>query len=115
MRRSAAAEQYRHLYNTPQWKALRAQILNRDNYTCQWISCGKLLVGTHRQHNGPAVHHKRDHKGDKTLFFDPFNLIAVCKECHDKDIQRYTHRGYIAGADEDGRPIDPNHPWNSKA
>lgn len=84
----------------------------RDGFKCQWIGCGKLLIGGHREHNAPVVHHKKDHKGDQRLFYDPDNLMAICKECHDRDAQRTTHTGFIAGHDDTGRPIDPNHPWN---
>jgi hypothetical protein len=46
------------------------------------------------------------------LFLDPSNIISICKQCHDMAAQRASHRGYISGHDEDGRPLDPNHPWN---
>ena len=37
---------------------------------------------------------------------------GVCKACHDTLVQREEARGYTIGADIDGRPVDPNHPWN---
>jgi 5-methylcytosine-specific restriction endonuclease McrA len=61
-----------------------------------------------------VAHHKRDHKGDLKLFLDEENLMTVCKECHDRDAQKATHRGFVTGHDEDGRPLDPNHPWNRR-
>jgi hypothetical protein len=38
--------------------------------------------------------------------------MSICKACHDTHAQRTTHRGYISGHGEDGRPLDVNHPWN---
>lgn len=110
--RTAAANEYRKLYKRPRWQALRKAVLLRDGFRCQWIGCGKILTGNHRQHNGPVVHHKKDHKGDLRLFYDLDNLMAICKECHDRDAQKAGHREYIAGHGEDGRPLDPDHPWN---
>lgn len=104
--------EYRELYSSAAWSILRERILLRDSYTCQWHGCGRSLIGKGNQPNAPVVHHIKDHKGNKALFFDEQNLMAVCKECHDGSVQRHTHRGYISGHDEDGKPLDPNHPWN---
>ncbi|MCB5411485.1 HNH endonuclease [Pseudogemmobacter faecipullorum] len=103
--------EHRALYNTKAWTTLRKQILSRDDYRCQWPGCGSLLIGRHLAPNAPIVHHKLDHKGDWQLFTDPANLMAVCKACHDRAAQEASHRGFIAGHDEDGRSIDPGHPW----
>ncbi|MBC22292.1 MAG: HNH endonuclease [Phycisphaerae bacterium] len=107
-----AERPWRKLYCTKAWAKLRQATLVRDGFTCQWPGCGKLLTGSHHQHNAPVVHHKTDHKGDRTLFFDPGNLESLCKEHHDQDAQRQTHRGYVSGHDADGRPLDPDHPWS---
>ncbi|ANW34249.1 HNH endonuclease [Ketogulonicigenium vulgare] len=106
---------HRRLYDLKAWKMLRRQIFVRDMWTCQWPGCGVMLAQPKRDEplppNAATAHHKRDHKGDIDLFLDPDNLMAVCKQCHDRSIQEATHRGFIAGHDEDGRPIDPAHPW----
>ncbi|RWR09912.1 HNH endonuclease [Sinirhodobacter populi] len=86
-------------------------MLIRDDYRCQWPGCGCLLIGHGSAPNAPVVHHRRDHKGDPVMFSDPSNLMAICKECHDRAAQETTHRGFIAGHDTDGRSIDPAHPW----
>jgi 5-methylcytosine-specific restriction endonuclease McrA len=106
--------EYRALYALPAWRPLRKRILDRDNWTCQWPGCGRLLIGKAPAPDSPVVHHRRDHKGDMALFLDPKNLMSVCKECHDNGAQRATHRGYVSGHDEDGRPVDPEHPWNRR-
>nr|WP_170265275.1 HNH endonuclease [Pseudochrobactrum saccharolyticum] len=106
--------EHRKLYALPAWQQLRLQIFQRDNYICQWPGCGELLIGKGNVPNSPVAHHKKDHKGDMELFLDPENIIAVCKSCHDQPVQRATHRGYISGHDDDGRPVDPDHPWNKR-
>jgi 5-methylcytosine-specific restriction endonuclease McrA len=107
--------EHRALYNHPAWQPLRKAVFLRDGYVCQWPGCGKPLIGKGNAPDAPVAHHKRDHKGDLKLFLDKQNIMATCKECHDGAIQRATHRGYIAGHDENGRPIDPDHPWNRSA
>ena len=108
------ADSYRHLYRDRRWwgpNGIRLQALVRDLYTCQ--RCGCLLV-THDRHHPRAavVNHKIPHKGDPALFFDPDNTESVCKTDHDALIQREEKRGYVIGADVEGRPVDPAHPWN---
>ena len=110
-RRRAHRPEHRALYNLPQWSILRRKVLDRDNWTCQWSGCGTHLIGKGNAHNAPVAHHKQDHKGNLDLFLDEGNIIAVCKQCHDQQAQRFTHRGYVSGHDEDGFPIDPDHPW----
>ncbi len=104
--------EYRSLFKHPAWRQLRLSIFLRDNYTCQWPGCGRSLIGKGNDPDSPVAHHRKDHKGDLKLFLDPANLMSVCKECHDGAAQRATHRGYVPGHDEHGRPRDPDHPWN---
>ena len=112
--RSAEAEAYRKLYRDKRWcgpHGVRQQALLRDLYTCQ--RCTRLLVTSNRQHPRAAVvNHKKPHKGDEALFFDLENAEAVCKSCHDALIQKEEARGYAIGNDINGRPVDPDHPWN---
>jgi 5-methylcytosine-specific restriction endonuclease McrA len=112
--RSAEAEAYRRLYRDPRWcgpHGVRQQSLLRDLYTCQRCNC--LLVSGNRHHPRAAVvNHKKPHKGDEVLFFDLDNTEAVCKSCHDALIQKEEARGYTIGSDINGRPVDPQHPWN---
>lgn len=109
-----ADAQYGHLYNSQRWRGphgIRQQALRRDRYTCQ--RCGCLLVeGQPRHPQAATINHKQAHKGKPDLFFCLANTEATCKACHDGVVQRIEARGHVAGSDIDGRPIDPNHPWN---
>lgn len=48
----------------------------------------------------------------RKLFWDPSNHQALCKTCHDSEKQRLEKSGRVAGCDESGTPVDPNHHWN---
>lgn len=73
-------------YKTARWRALRQTILIRDAYTCQ--RTGQVLGGKHPAPDSPVVNHKRPHRGDERLFWDPNNLETVSKAVHDGEIQR---------------------------
>lgn len=110
--RSAAAEAYRRLYRTSRWQRLRLAILARDLYRCS--RCGVALYGQPPALHSPVVNHRIPHRGDLALFWDEANLEAVCKGCHDRDIQAEELNGYHRGVGPDGFPVDPNHPWNRR-
>lgn len=112
--RSPEAEAYRKLYKDARWcgpRGIRRQALLRDLYTCQ--RCGCIVIeGNRHDPRAAVVNHKRAHKGDPALFFDLANTETVCKADHDTAIQREEARGYRIGSDINGRPLDPQHPWN---
>jgi 5-methylcytosine-specific restriction protein A len=66
---------------------------------------GRLTAAT-------VVDHITPHRSDPKLFWDPANHQAICKPHHDSTKQRQEVRGYVAGSTVDGRPLDPDHPWN---
>lgn len=79
-------DKWRSWYKTQRWRDLRKVILARDLYTCQ--RTGVLLVGKYPAPNSPVVDHKRPHRGDQALFWDPDNLHAISKAFHDSEKQR---------------------------
>ena len=103
--RSQRAAEYRRLYKTPAWRALRAHQLARQPL-CQRCSTDQRPV------SATVVNHKLPHKGDARLFFDPGNLESTCKPCHDGLIQSEERRGHATGHDTQGWPLDPEHGWN---
>jgi hypothetical protein len=52
--------------------------------------------------------------GDRQLFFDRKNLQAMCRSCHAQKTAREVLGNPGKGADEQGMPLDPNHPWNQE-
>lgn len=79
-------EPWRKWYKTARWRALRLEVLVRDNYTCQ--RTGVICGGKYPAPDSPTVNHKRPHRGDERLFWDSDNLETVTKAVHDGEIQR---------------------------
>ncbi len=102
-RRSPEARAWRALYQTPQWKALRRAQLAAHPFCSRHPA--RLVQAT-------VVNHRRPHKGDRDLFFDPSNLESVCKDCHDGPIQKDENRGMGCAVDPDGYPLSPTHRAN---
>lgn len=63
-------------------KELRQSVYQRDDYTCRlcYIRGGTL-----------TLHHIIPCYQDKTLFFDPENLVTVCDSCHKTKINNHEH------------------------
>ncbi len=98
-RRNARLE-YRVWYGTPQWRALRASQLGKQPLCERCQSRGTIKPAN-------VCHHRKAHKGDEALFWDPDNLASLCANCHDVDEQRI-ERGGKARSDVDatGWPLD---------
>ena len=62
------------MYRTPQWRALRAACLRAAGHACVVPGCANRAT---------IADHREPHRGDNGLFFDPSNLQAMCKPCHD--------------------------------
>jgi len=54
--------------------------------------------------------HVIPHKGDADLFWYG-HLQALCKTHHDST-KKQQEAGKGMGYDDDGKPLDPTHPWN---
>lgn len=70
---------------------------------CYCMDREKLVAAT-------VADHIKPHNGDPELFEG--DLQSLCTPCHSKVKQIEESRGFRIGCDTDGRPIDPNHPWN---
>ena len=102
--RSPEAQAYRHLYKSTAWKKGRIAFLARNPLCKRCLDAKRLTQAT-------VVHHIKPHKGDAALFFSWSNWMALCKPHHDGIVQSEEANGYLKGS-IDGRPRDPNHPWN---
>jgi 5-methylcytosine-specific restriction protein A len=82
-RKRAEFHPWRALYKTKRWMQLRWATLVRDLFTCQM--CGKIEADSSKL----VADHKRPHRGDEALFFDPENVETLCASpCHAKHKQR---------------------------
>jgi 5-methylcytosine-specific restriction protein A len=52
------------------------------------------------------VDHARPHRGDSRLFFDPENLVSLCKPHHDTTKQRQEHGRRTIVVDAEGWPLE---------
>lgn len=101
--RSPEAQAYRRLYGTARWRRTREAQLTKQPL-CE-MCLPRITRATVCDHVDPKS------KASPTTFFaGPF--ASLCKPHHDGAKQRQERRGYVVGCDADGRPRDPNHPWN---
>jgi 5-methylcytosine-specific restriction endonuclease McrA len=83
--RTSAPAPWESWKKTYRWQQLRASILLRDQYQCQWPGCGRI----HSDTSQLVADHRQPHRGDKKLFWDPTNLQTLCASpCHNKHKQR---------------------------
>lgn len=74
---------WRALYKTKRWRQLRWATFVRDMFTCQM--CGKVEGDSSKL----TADHRKPHRGDEALFFDPDNIQTLCTTpCHVKHKQR---------------------------
>ena len=103
-RRSAQAIEWRRLYKTARWQAIRKAQL------AAFPLCQTCMT---RGHVTPATvcnHANKDSKATVEGFYEgPFS--SECAPCHDSVIQKQEKRGHIIGCDESGIPLDPMSAW----
>jgi hypothetical protein len=68
-----AQSAYSELLKDPRWQRKRLEILQRDNWTCQW--CGDKESTLH-------VHHKDYESGKAPWEYEDSWLMTVCEDCH---------------------------------
>lgn len=64
---------YSNKLSDPKWQKKRLQILDRDNWECQW--CGDDKSELH-------VHHLVYRKGNEPWEYDDRELLTLCEKCH---------------------------------
>ena len=85
-RRRCEVDPWRAWYASARWRALRLDVLLRDGWRC--AICDVVLCAGRKAARSAVVDHRRAHRGDPMLFWDPHNLQAMCKTCHDAEKQR---------------------------
>jgi 5-methylcytosine-specific restriction protein A len=104
--RRREAKPWRAFYNTARWKALRDRQLAKQPLCERCIAKGLVVRAT-------VAHHRERHEGDAVKFFQG-ELASSCAPCHDVVEQGIEARGYEIGCDASGRPLAPDHPWNTR-
>jgi 5-methylcytosine-specific restriction protein A len=80
------------------WRKLREMHLAKEPLCRRCGEVGRTTPAT-------VVHHRKAHRGDLGLLYDPENLEALCKPCHDSS-GRLDDLGRPA-VGLDGYPLDP--------
>jgi 5-methylcytosine-specific restriction endonuclease McrA len=92
--------QYAHLYNTPAWRRRRMHQLRRQPLCQQCRDVHKRVTAA------SVAHHVVPHNGNTDLFYRG-ELMSLCRQCHDQDMQSLEKGGtprLTIGLD--GWPID---------
>lgn len=102
--RRAAEKPWRRWYQSPEWRRLRSNQMQRDPWCAACAKHGRRTKATVADHITP-------HRGDRRLFFDARNLRSLCKSCHDGPKSQEERLGYSTAIGPDGLPEDPRHPF----
>lgn len=74
---------YKRNYDDPVYKRARQKVLNRDGYVCQMPNC---------KHKKPLhVHHIEPWSKASSLRYETYNLITLCRKCHESIKDREHH------------------------
>lgn len=71
-------ETYAELLRKPEWQKKRLEIMQRDDFTCQYCGCKEREL---------QVHHRVYHKGAKPWEYDDSELITLCNRCHEVETE----------------------------
>jgi 5-methylcytosine-specific restriction enzyme A len=98
--RSPAALQYRQWYRSQAWRKLRLDQLTKHPWCAFCLHAGRSTKAT-------QVDHRIPHRGDPFRFFDPNNLVSLCKPHHDATKARIEAGRTVVAVGLDGWPLPP--------
>lgn len=96
--RSDEAKAWRRLYKTSRWLRLRESHFSEEPLCVECKRSDNVTVAD-------ICDHKRPHKGNLDLFWDPNNLQSLCKPHHDSLKQREELGQRVIRFDAHGWPI----------
>lgn len=80
-------------YKSTRWEHLREKVMRRDGYRCR--EC--IRFGKFKQ--GEMVHHAVPREDFPELQWEPWNLVTLCNQCHDRMHLRVSNELSKAGID----------------
>jgi 5-methylcytosine-specific restriction enzyme A len=99
------ARPWREWYRSERWRQRAKAQINAEPLCAQCLADDKITAASVADHNPP-------HNGVWNAFrLGP--LQSLCAECHARKRGLDLH-GYRWDIGDDGLPIDPNHPFNSR-
>ena len=88
------------------WRKVRAMFIAANPLCARCAARGVVVAVEEVHHIKPVVTHP-------DLRLDMTNLEPLCGRCHKGETGRErTGKQMTSGWDADGRPLDPDHPWN---
>lgn len=72
MRKTSYAEKLKD----PRWQKKRLEILNRDEWCCQWCCDNESML---------VVHHLAYERGKEPWEYENETLLTLCENCHEND------------------------------
>jgi hypothetical protein len=82
---------YREKLLDPKWQRKKAQILQRDNFTCRNEKCKSTEITLH-------VHHLDYIPGINPWDYPDDMLLTLCAVCHDKENERLMLERYLSNS-----------------
>ena len=95
-------------HGTLEWKRARRVARIAAKHTC--ARCHAYLPGPGQLH----VHHRKPLSRTMALALEPLNFEVLCGPCHNIVEPRSGVARLKSGCDEQGKPTNPEHPWNAK-
>jgi 5-methylcytosine-specific restriction endonuclease McrA len=92
-----------HPHGTARWQRIRHDQLTREPLCRYCAAMGRDTPATVADHIEP-------HRRDPEKFWHGA-LQSLCAPCHDGAKQAEERGSGLRGADVDGLPVDPGHPW----
>jgi 5-methylcytosine-specific restriction enzyme A len=87
--------------NSAAWQRLRASVLSGEPLCRHCTQDGKTVPAT-----------DVDHRDGNPANNDPINLQPLCHAHHSRKTAQDHGKRVAHGCDEEGMPLDPDHPWN---
>lgn len=109
-RRSPEGEAHRRMIGSAAWKKYAKAYLEAHP-----LCCCPHHRGQDVRWPSEVVDHIKAPKGDRKLFWDRKNHVAMHSHCHNsfKQSEERGGAGFHKGCDESGFPLSGSHHWNS--
>lgn len=75
-------KEYQRMIHSVRWTKLSKAIKQRDDYVCQRCLALGLPIQAHTDTKLLEVHHIVKAVYDNNLYYEPTNLITLCRTCH---------------------------------
>ena len=80
----------KEFYNSPEWKKIRIEVLERDHYECQWCAAeGRVTSNKGYNRKTLEVDHIKELEYYPELALEIDNLRTLCKHHHNQRHKRF--------------------------